>query len=124
MLPAKVNTHLRPEYSLTLPNHLCATGTTGPTQPRGWAVLSRSPSRSIPHFLHVLTPPLLQVLKQHRCTSPPSEPILLLPGIYIPPQPPRTETWCRSRRSFKYPFKAAIAGDYNAKHTSWGCIEQ
>ncbi|GFY77105.1 putative RNA-directed DNA polymerase from transposon X-element [Trichonephila inaurata madagascariensis] len=113
-------THQRPEYSFNIPNYLCYRDDRT-NSVRGWGGTAILIKRSIPHF-HVPTPPLLTGVEATLVALTPSdqEPILVA-SIYIPPNPTYRNLGADLDALFKI-FKAAfIAGDYNAKHTSWGC---
>ncbi|GFT07548.1 uncharacterized protein TNCV_4045161 [Trichonephila clavipes] len=113
-------THLRPEYSFNIPNYICyRNDRTGPT--RGWGGTAILIKRSIPHF-HVPTPPSLTGVEATLVALTPSdqEPFLVA-YIYAPPGPNYRNLGADLDGIFNIFKSAFLAGDYNAKHTSWGC---
>ncbi|GFW19847.1 RNA-directed DNA polymerase from mobile element jockey [Trichonephila clavipes] len=113
-------THLRPEYSFNIPNYICyRNDRTGST--RGWGGTAILIKRSIPHF-HVPTPPPLTGVEATLVALTPSdqEPFLVA-SIYAPPNPNYRNLGADLDGIFKIFKSAFLAGDYNAKHTSWGC---
>ncbi|GFT61932.1 putative RNA-directed DNA polymerase from transposon BS [Trichonephila clavipes] len=113
-------THLRPEYSFNIPNYICyRNDRTGPT--RGWGGTAILIKRSIPHF-HVPTPPPLTGVEATLVALTPSdqEPFLVA-SIYAPPGPNYRNLGADLDGIFNIFKSAFLAGDYNAKHTSWGC---
>ncbi|GFT18650.1 putative RNA-directed DNA polymerase from transposon BS [Trichonephila clavipes] len=88
-------THLRPEYSFNIPNYICyRNDRTGPT-------------RGVEATLVALTPS-------------DQEPFLVA-SIYAPPGPNYRNLGADLDGIFNIFKSAFLAGDYNAKHTSWGC---
>ncbi|GFS55243.1 probable RNA-directed DNA polymerase from transposon X-element [Trichonephila clavipes] len=113
-------THLRPEYSFNIPNYICyRNDRTGPT--RGWGGTAILIKRSIPHF-HVPTPPPLTGVEATLVALTPSdqEPFLVA-SIYAPPGPNYRNLGADLDGIFNIFKSAFLAGDYNAKHTFWGC---
>ncbi|GFW43844.1 probable RNA-directed DNA polymerase from transposon X-element [Trichonephila clavipes] len=96
-------------------------GTIGPTQPVAGVVL-RSSSKEI--FLIIMFPPLpsSQEWKQPLLRSP-----LLIRSpfclpLYAPPNPTYRNLGADLDALFQIFKTAILAGDYNAKHTTWGCV--
>ncbi|GFV96375.1 RNA-directed DNA polymerase from mobile element jockey [Trichonephila clavipes] len=88
-------THLRPEYSFNIPNYICyRNDRTGPT-------------RGVEATLVALT---------HSDQEP-----FLVASIYAPPSPNYRNLGADLDGIFNIFKSAFLAGDYNAKHTSWGC---
>ncbi|GFT83325.1 uncharacterized protein TNCV_1555481 [Trichonephila clavipes] len=85
----------------------------------GTAILIK---RNISHF-HVPTPPLRTGVEATLVALTPNdqEPFMVA-SIYIPPNPNYRNLSADLDTLFKIFNTAIVAGDYNAKHTSWGCV--
>ncbi|GFX34055.1 probable RNA-directed DNA polymerase from transposon X-element [Trichonephila clavipes] len=114
-------THLRPEDSFNIPNYRCyRTDRTHPAPGRGGtAVLIKN---CIPHY-HVPTPPQFTGVEATLIMLTPKdhEPILI-GSTYIPP----INDYFRNLGAaldtiFNITNMTILVGDFNAKHTSWGC---
>ncbi|GFT59877.1 hypothetical protein TNCV_982221 [Trichonephila clavipes] len=70
-----------------------------------------------------MSPPLLSVLewKQLVALTPNDQEPFMVASIYIPPNPNYRNLSADLDTLFKIFNTAIVAGDYNAKHTSWGC---
>ncbi|GFW56165.1 probable RNA-directed DNA polymerase from transposon X-element [Trichonephila clavipes] len=114
-------THLRPEHSFKIPNYTCyRNDRTHPAPGRGGtAILIKN---FISHY-HVPTPPLLTGVEGTLITITPIDYDPILVGsIYIPP----INNYFRNLgvaldTIFNFNNKTILVGDFNAKHTSWGC---
>ncbi|GFU84409.1 putative RNA-directed DNA polymerase from transposon X-element [Trichonephila clavipes] len=84
--------------------------------------LPQAQKGSISHF-HVPTPPLLTGVEATLVALTPSdqEPFLVA-SIYAPPNPTYRNLGADFDAIFKNFQTAFLAGDYNAKYTSWGCV--
>ncbi|GFW72667.1 probable RNA-directed DNA polymerase from transposon X-element [Trichonephila clavipes] len=114
-------THLRLEYSFSIPNYICYRNDRT-NSARGWGGTAILIKRYISHF-HVPTPPLLTGVEATLVALTPSdqEPFLVA-SIYAPPNPTYRNLGADFNAIFKI-FKSAFsAGDFNAKRTSWGCV--
>ncbi|GFX36543.1 RNA-directed DNA polymerase from mobile element jockey [Trichonephila clavipes] len=89
---------------------------------RGWGGTAILIKRSIPHF-HFPTPTLLTGVEATLVALTPSdqEPFLVA-SIYAPPNPNYRNLGADLDGIFKIFKSAFLAGDFNAKHTSWGCV--
>ncbi|GFV55057.1 uncharacterized protein TNCV_3377311 [Trichonephila clavipes] len=88
-------THLRPEYSFNIPNYICyRNDRTGPTRGVEVTLVALTPSDQEP---------------------------FLVASIYAPPGPNYRNLGADLDGIFNIFKSAFLAGDYNAKHTSWGC---
>ncbi|GFW59861.1 probable RNA-directed DNA polymerase from transposon X-element [Trichonephila clavipes] len=114
-------THLRPEDSFKIPNYRCyRNDRTHPAPGRdGTAVLIKN---CIPHY-HVPTPPQFTGVEATLLMLTPKdhEPILI-GSTYIPP----INDYFRNLGAaldtiFNITNMTILVGDFNAKHTSWGC---
>ncbi|GFV58248.1 probable RNA-directed DNA polymerase from transposon X-element [Trichonephila clavipes] len=114
-------THLRPEDSFKIPNYRCyRNDRTHPAPGRGvTAVLIKN---CIPHY-HVPTPPQFTGVEATLLMLTPKdhEPILI-GSTYIPP----INDYFRNLGAaldtiFNITNMTICVGDFNAKHTSWGC---
>ncbi|GFU07196.1 putative RNA-directed DNA polymerase from transposon X-element [Trichonephila clavipes] len=114
-------THLRPEDSFKIPNYRCyRNDRTHPAPGRGGtAVLIKN---CIPHY-HVPTPPQFTGVEATLLMLTPKdhEPILI-GSTYIPP----INDYFRNLGAaldtiFNITNMTILVGDFNAKHTSWGC---
>ncbi|GFU51190.1 RNA-directed DNA polymerase from mobile element jockey [Trichonephila clavipes] len=114
-------THLRPEYSFNIPNYIYYRNDRT-NSARGWGGTAILIKRSIPHF-HVPTPPLLTGVEATLVALIPSdqEPFLVA-SIYAPPNPNYRNLGADLDGIFKTFKSAFLAGDFNALHTSWGCV--
>ncbi|GFW16687.1 probable RNA-directed DNA polymerase from transposon X-element [Trichonephila clavipes] len=114
-------THLRPEHSFKIPNYTCyRNDRTHPAPGRGGtAILIKN---FISHY-HVPTPPLFTSVEGTLITITPIDYDPILVGsIYIPP----INNYFRNLGAaldtiFNFNSKTILVGDFNAKHTSWGC---
>ncbi|GFV19637.1 probable RNA-directed DNA polymerase from transposon X-element [Trichonephila clavipes] len=114
-------THLRPEHSFKIPNYTCyRNDRTHPAPGRGGtAILIKN---FISHY-HVPTPPLFTGVEGTLITITPIDYDPILVGsIYIPP----INNYFRNLGAaldtiFNFNSKTILVGDFNAKHTSWGC---
>ncbi|GFV60944.1 RNA-directed DNA polymerase from mobile element jockey [Trichonephila clavipes] len=113
-------THLRPEYSLSIFRTIFVTGTTGPAQPEVGAVLRSSLKDRFPIFMFP-PPPLTGVEATLVALTPSDQEPFLVASIYAPPNPNYRNLGANLDGIFKIFKSAFLAGDYNAKHTSWGC---
>ncbi|GFT46861.1 probable RNA-directed DNA polymerase from transposon X-element [Trichonephila clavipes] len=113
-------THLRPEHSFSIPNYICYRNDR-PNSAHGWGGTAILIKRNISHF-HVPTPPLRTGVEATLVALTPNdqEPFLVA-SIYIPPNPNYRNLSADLDTLFKIINTAIVAGDYNAKHTSWGC---
>ncbi|GFT22324.1 RNA-directed DNA polymerase from mobile element jockey [Trichonephila clavipes] len=93
-------------------------GTTGPTQPEVRVVLRSSLKDRFPTFM--FPPPLTGVETILVALTPDQEPFLVA-SIYAPPNPNYRNLGADLDGIFKIFKSAFLAGDFNAKHTSWGC---
>ncbi|GFT46362.1 RNA-directed DNA polymerase from mobile element jockey [Trichonephila clavipes] len=89
-------THLRPEYSFNIPNYIYYRND------------RTNLTRGVEATLVALTPS-------------DQEPFLVA-SIYAPPNPNYRNLGADLNGSFKIFKSAFLAGDFNAKHTSWGCV--
>ncbi|GFT87273.1 probable RNA-directed DNA polymerase from transposon X-element [Trichonephila clavipes] len=113
-------THLRPEHSFSIPNYICYRNDR-PNSAHGWGGTAILIKRNISHF-HVPTPPLRTGVEATLVALTPNdqEPFMVA-SIYIPPNPNYRNLSADLDTLFKIFNTAIVAGDYNAKHTSWGC---
>ncbi|GFX14748.1 probable RNA-directed DNA polymerase from transposon X-element [Trichonephila clavipes] len=113
-------THLRPEHSFSIPNYVCYRNDR-PNSAHGWGGTAILIKRNISHF-HVPTPPLRTGVEATLVALTPNdqEPFMVA-SIYIPPNPNYRNLSADLDTLFKIFNTAIVAGDYNAKHTSWGC---
>ncbi|GFX14554.1 putative RNA-directed DNA polymerase from transposon X-element [Trichonephila clavipes] len=113
-------THLTPEHSFSIPNYICYRNDR-PNSAHGWGGTALLIKRNISHF-HVPTPPLLTGVEATLVALTPNdqEPFLVA-SIYIPPNPNYRNLSADLDTLLKIFNTAIVAGDYNAKHTSWGC---
>ncbi|GFW96309.1 RNA-directed DNA polymerase from mobile element jockey [Trichonephila clavipes] len=113
-------THLRPEHSFSIPNYICYRNDR-PNSAYGWGGTAILIKRNISHF-HVPTPPLRTGVEATLVALTPNdqEPFMVA-SIYIPPNPNYRNLSADLDTLFKIFNTAIVAGDYNAKHTSWGC---
>ncbi|GFT22572.1 RNA-directed DNA polymerase from mobile element jockey [Trichonephila clavipes] len=88
-------THLRPEYSFNIPNYICYRND------------RTNSTRGVEATLVALTPS-------------DQEPFSVA-SIYAPPNPNYRNLGVDLDGIFKIFKSAFLAGDFNAKHTSWGC---
>ncbi|GFT66249.1 probable RNA-directed DNA polymerase from transposon X-element [Trichonephila clavipes] len=114
-------THLRPEHSFGIPNYICYRNDRT-NSVRGWGGTAILIKRNISHF-HVPTPPLLTGVEATLVALTPTdqEPFLVA-SIYAPPNLNYRNLSADLDALFKIFNTAIVAGDYNAKHTSWGCV--
>ncbi|GFT35244.1 probable RNA-directed DNA polymerase from transposon X-element [Trichonephila clavipes] len=114
-------THLRPEHSFSIPNYICYRNDRT-NSARGWGGTAILIKRNISHF-HVPTPPLLTGVEATLVALTPTdqEPFLVA-SIYAPPNPNYRNLSADLDVLFKIFNTAIAAGDYNAKHNSWGCV--
>ncbi|GFY27890.1 probable RNA-directed DNA polymerase from transposon X-element [Trichonephila clavipes] len=114
-------THLRPEYSFKIPNYSCyRNDRTHPAPGRGGTVILIK--NCIPHY-HVPTPPQFTGVEATLIMLTPIdyEPILI-GSTFIPP----VNDYFKNLNAaldpiFNYNNMTILVGDFNAKHTSWGC---
>ncbi|GFT92026.1 RNA-directed DNA polymerase from mobile element jockey [Trichonephila clavipes] len=113
-------THLRPEHSFSIPNYICYRNDR-PNSAHGWGGTAILIKRNISHF-HVPTPLLRTGVEATLVALTPNdqEPFMVA-SIYIPPNPNYRNLSADLDTLFKIFNTAIVAGDYNAKHTSWGC---
>ncbi|GFT52230.1 probable RNA-directed DNA polymerase from transposon X-element [Trichonephila clavipes] len=113
-------THLRPKHSFSIPNYICYRNDR-PNSAHGWGGTAILINRNISHF-HVPTPPLRTGVEATLVALTPNdqEPFMVA-SIYIPPNPTYRNLSADLDTLFKIFNTAIVAGDYNAKHTSWGC---
>ncbi|GFS73354.1 probable RNA-directed DNA polymerase from transposon X-element [Trichonephila clavipes] len=113
-------THLRPEYSFNIPNYICyRNDRTNST--RGWGGTAIHIKRSKSHF-HVPPPSLTGVEATLVALTPSDQEPFLVASIYAPPNPNYRNLGADLDGIFKIFKSAFLAGDFNAKHTSWGCV--
>ncbi|GFU86368.1 putative RNA-directed DNA polymerase from transposon BS [Trichonephila clavipes] len=98
------------------------TGTTGPTQSvagGGTAII-----KEIFPIFHVPTLPLLTGVEATLVAlTPPTDPrTFLVASIYAPPDPNYRNLNADLDALFKIFNTVIVTGDYNAKHTFWGCV--
>ncbi|GFU97599.1 putative RNA-directed DNA polymerase from transposon X-element [Trichonephila clavipes] len=114
-------THLRSEHSFKIPNYSCyRNDRTHPAPGRGGTVILIKNCTS--HY-HVPTPPLLTGVETTLIMLTPIDPEPILIGsTYIPP----INNYFRNLGAtldtiFNLNNMTILEGDFNAKHTSWGC---
>ncbi|GFU22714.1 hypothetical protein TNCV_762901 [Trichonephila clavipes] len=114
-------THLKPEHSFSIPNYICYRNDRT-NSVHGWGGTAILIKINISHF-HVHTPPLLTGVEATLVALTPTdqEPFLVA-SIYAPPNPNYRNLSADLDTLFKNFNTAIVAGDYNAKHTSWGCV--
>ncbi|GFW42985.1 RNA-directed DNA polymerase from mobile element jockey [Trichonephila clavipes] len=95
-------------------------GTTGPAQPEVGAVLRSSLKDRFPIFMFPPLP-LTGVEATLVALTPSDQEPFLVASIYAPPNPNYRNLGTDLDGIFKIFKSAFLAGDYNAKHTSWGC---
>ncbi|GFU03253.1 probable RNA-directed DNA polymerase from transposon X-element [Trichonephila clavipes] len=116
-------THLRPEDSFKIPNYRCyRNDRTHPAPGRGSGTAVLIKKNCIPHY-HVPTPPQFTGVEATLLMLTPKdhEPILI-GSTYIPP----INDYFRNLGAaldtiFNITNMTILVGDFNAKHTSWGC---
>ncbi|GFT51103.1 putative RNA-directed DNA polymerase from transposon BS [Trichonephila clavipes] len=96
-------------------------GTTGPVQPEVGAVLRSSLKDRFPIFMFPSSPPLTGVEATLVVLTPSDQEPFLVASIYAPPGPNYRNLGADLDGIFNIFKSAFLAGDYNAKHTSWGC---
>ncbi|GFU08884.1 uncharacterized protein TNCV_1317851 [Trichonephila clavipes] len=95
-------------------------GTTGPVQPEVGAVLRSSLKDRFPIFMFPPLP-LTGVEATLVALTPSDQEPFLVASIYAPPGPNYRNLGADLDGIFNIFKSAFLAGDYNAKHTSWGC---
>ncbi|GFT93190.1 uncharacterized protein TNCV_2710421 [Trichonephila clavipes] len=114
-------THLRPEHSFSIPNYICYRNDRT-NSVRGWGGTAILIKRNISHF-HVPTRPLFTGVEATLVALTPTdqEPFMVA-SIYATPNPNYRNLNADLDTVFKILYMAIVAGDYTAKHTSWGCV--
>ncbi|GFY15052.1 probable RNA-directed DNA polymerase from transposon X-element [Trichonephila clavipes] len=114
-------THLRPENSFSIPNYICYRNNRT-NSARGWGGTAILIKRNISHF-HVPYPTLLTGVEATlvELTRTDQEPFLVV-SIYVPPNPNYRNLGADLDALFQIFNTAMVAGDYNAKQTSWSCV--
>ncbi|GFX68375.1 probable RNA-directed DNA polymerase from transposon X-element [Trichonephila clavipes] len=115
-------THLRPEHSFSIPNYICYRNDRT-NSARGWgggtAILIKI---TIYHY-HVPTPPLLTGVEATLVAlTPIDQESFLVASIYASPNPTYRNLGANLDALFQIFKTSILAGNYNAKHTSWGCV--
>ncbi|GFW98724.1 hypothetical protein TNCV_2759001 [Trichonephila clavipes] len=95
-------------------------GTTGPVQPEVGAVLRSSLKDRFPIFMFHPSP-LTGVEATLVALTPSDQEPFLVASIYAPPGPNYRNLGADLDGIFNIFKSAFLAGDYNAKHTSWDC---